>query len=255
MRRTPVTRARRGPARALAPVAVLALVSALAAGCGGDADSDADDDAPEDKDQPVVALTEEQIAEALLQETNLGEGWTAEPLGDEENDPPGCLADVDTLTEGLTKTARAGTEFTYGESGVPDVESTVTAYDDEVGVSAVFDQVKDVLSACTTIDDTDSRGTAWNLTLATSTDTAYDDVDAQFDLSATGTFTEAGGEPVEIYIEWTSVRVGPNVGAITTIDLEPRSAEHDVWAEIAVERLVDVAEGDEPEATTAPAPA
>jgi hypothetical protein len=266
---------RRTPAiRSLAPVAVLALVSALAAGCSGDSDKDAEDggtvyvdqdgnpvdqdgnpvDPDEDgEDAGTPALTEEQIAEAVLQSDNMGSGWTSKPSTEDETTAPGCFADLDTLTEGLTKTARGGTDFTYSD-GVPDVESTVSVYDDETAIAAVFDQVQIALGACTTVSGPDGDGNEWNLSVSTSEDATYD-VDDQLAVSASGTFTEPGGNPTQIYIEWTNVRVGPNVGSVTTFDLEPRPTEHDTWTQIAVDRLLAVVDGEEPTATTAPAPA
>jgi len=259
--------------RSLAPVAVLALVSALAAGCSGDGDEDAEDGGtvyvdqygnPVDPDENgeggedgedagTPSMTEEQIAEAVLQSDNMGSGWTSTPSIEDETTAPGCFADVDTLTEGLTEKAKGGTDFTYS-SGLPDVESTVSAYDDEAAISAVFDQVQTALAACTTVTGPDSDGNEWALSVTTSEDATYD-VDDQLAVSASGTFTEPGGSPTQIYIEWTNVRVGPNVGSVTTIDIEPRPTEHDLWAQIAVDRLLAVVNGEEQAATTAPAPA
>jgi len=274
---------RRTPAiRSLAPIAVLALVSALAAGCSGDGDKDAEDggtvyvdqdgnpvdpdengedgeggeggeDGEDGEDAGTPSLTEEQIAEAVLQSDNMGSGWTSTPSIEDETAAPGCFADVDTLTEGLTKKAKGGTDFTYS-SGLPDVESTVSAYDDENAISAVFDQVQTALAACTTVSGADGDGNEWNLSVTTSEDATFD-VDDQLAVSASGTITEPGGSPTQIYIEWTNVRVGPNVGSVTTIDIEPRPTEHDIWAQIAVDRLLAVVNGEEPAATTAPAPA
>lgn len=251
MRRTPAFRPLHGGA--LAPVAVLALVSALAAGCsddGGDSESDAKDE----KDGPVVALTEEQISEALLQEENLGEGWTSRPAEEDDGKAPGCLGQADLLVEQLEYQAKAGTEFEYGDS-LPTVDTSISAYAAEPSIKAIFDQAQVVLGACTTITGEDTDGNAWDLTMTTTEDVRYDDVDDQLDLSATGTIAEPGGQPVEVYIETTYVRVGPNIAVVATVDVQQRSTEHAAWAEIAVERLVDVAQGDEPEDTTAPAPA
>lgn len=254
MRRPAAARPNHGPARALAPLAVLALVSALAAGCGGDEDSEGDDDADTEQDTPVVALTEDEIAVALLQDDNLGEGWTSEPSGEDDTAGPGCFGDIDALTDGLAEKAKAGTEFAYGDAELPFVESTVTAYDDELAITGVFDQVQTVLAACSTISDTDDEGVTWDLAMTFDDAETYDDVDDQFQLSASGSFTQPGRDAVDIYIEWTTVRLGPNVATVSTIDTQERADEHATWTEIAVERLEAVAEGEEPEATTAPAP-
>jgi hypothetical protein len=253
VRRTAAFRPRR-TARALAPIGVLALVAVLAAGCSDD--SDGDDESEDEPDAKITALTDEQIAEAVLQDDNLGEGWASEPATDDDSVGPGCFGDIDTLTDGLEEKAKGGTEFAYGETELPYVESTITAYGDDNAITAVFDQVQTVLGGCSTVSDTDEDGGQWDLTLTYDESATYDDVDDQFHLTATGTFLQSGATaPTSIIIDWTTVRVGPNVGTVTTIDTQPRATEHAVWAEIAVERLTDVAEGEEPEATTAPAPA
>jgi len=235
----------------------VALVAALATGCGdgGDSDSDSDSDDQPEQDRPVVALTEDQISEAVLQDDNLGEGWTATPSSDDDSVVPGCFGDIDTLTEGLAEEAKGGTEFGYGEAELPFVESSVTAYEDETAIAAVFEQVKTVLASCSTIADTDEDGIVWDLAMTYDDAATHDDVDDQFRASASGTLTQPGQDPTEIHIEWTSVRLGPNVGTVATIDTQERPTEHATWSGIAFERLVDVAEGEEPEETTAPAPA
>lgn len=236
--------------RASAPVAVLALLSALAAGCGDDGGSGSDSN-EDDQDVPVVALTADQIEQAVLQEENLGEGWTSEPATESEDDAPGCLGDIDKITEGLDRTERGGTQFDQGDLRV---ESTVSAYADETALTGVFDLVQTTLAACTTVDGTDADGNTWDVELTTSDETTYDDVDDQYTVSGSGTVTAPTGQVIEVHLEQTAVRVGPNVGSIGTFDTQSRSTEHAVWAEIAVERLVDVATGEEPEETTAPAP-
>lgn len=57
--------------RALAPVAVLALISALAGYSDDDSGSDGNTDV---EDKPVVALAADQISQAVLQPDNMGEG-------------------------------------------------------------------------------------------------------------------------------------------------------------------------------------
>ena len=251
MRRPAVVRPHRGPVRTLARVGVLALVAVLAVGCSDDGDSDGDEG---DDDAPVGALTADQIEQAVLQPDNMGDGWTSTPSADDDSTAPGCLAGVEELTEQLERQDRGGTEFSYGEEALT-VESTVSAYADEPAITALFDQVQTVIAACTTVTGADSDGNEWDLTLATTEEVVYDDVDDQYSVSGGGTITTPAGDDFEIYLEQTAVRVGPNVASISTFDVEPRSSEHAVWAEIAVERLVDVAEGEEPESTTAPAPA
>ncbi len=241
--------------RTLAPVALLALISALAAGCSDD-DSGSDDDNGNggDQDKPVAALTVDQISQAVLQPDNMGDGWTSEPsTDDEESTAPGCLADLEALTEQLERQDRGGTEFSFGD--ILAVESTVSTYADEAAITAVFDQVQTVAAACTSVTGPDGDGNEWNLTLSTTDEATYDDVDDQYSVTGSGTLTTPDGTDLQIYVEQTAARLGPNVASISTFDLEPRTTEHAAWAEIAIDRFVDVAEGEEPEATTAPAPA
>ncbi len=237
--------------RALARLALLALISALAAGCSDD--DSGSDDKDDDKDAPVVALTADQISQAVLQPDNMGEGWTATPSTEDEGGAPGCLADVESITEGLEEKDKGGTQYDYGDSDLR-VESTVSAYPDETAIGGAFDLVASTIATCTTVTGPDGDGNMWDLTLTTSDEATYDDVDAQYTTSGSGTITAPNGESIEVHLEQTAVRVGPNVGSISTIDTQSRTSEHAVWAEIAVERLVDVAGGEEPEATTAPGP-
>jgi hypothetical protein len=243
--------------RALASVAVLALISALAAGCSDDG-GDSDDEAGDDGGTHVVAvqaLTPDQIAQAMLQTDNLGDGWVGEPsTEDEGGGAPGCLADIESITEGLEEQDKGGTVFDYGDSALR-VESTVSAYPDATTIGGTFDLVASTIATCTDVSGPDGDGNTWDLTLTSSDEVTYDDVDAQYAISGSGTITGTDGTSIDVYLEQTAVRVGPNVGSITTFDTQSRTTEHATWAEIAVERFVDVAQGEEPEATTAPAPA
>lgn len=250
--------------RALAPIAVLALVAVTAAACGDDGGTSGTDDRqtvvvdengdPVDQgDAGVEPLTEDQIAQAVLQSENLGDGWTSAPSTDDDSEAPGCLADIDTLTEGLVKKDKAGTEFDHGDA--LSVESTVTAYEDEVSLAAVFDQVQEAVAACTTVSGPDGDGNQWDITLATNTDALYDGVDDQYTLTASGTITTSDGTAVDVYLEQTAARLGPNVSSVSTFDISDRTTEHGAWTQIAVDRLISVANGEEPAATTAPAPA
>jgi hypothetical protein len=182
-----------------------------------------------------------------------GHRWIDPRLADDEDTTaPGCLADIETLTEGLQKKEKGGTDFSYGDT--LSVESTVSAYADANGLAAVFDQVQVAIAACTKVTGPDSDGNKWDLTLTTTDDAGYDGVDDQYAVSGSGTFTTSGGQSVDIHLEETAVRIGANVASISTFDVSPRATEHDVWAQIAVDRFVAVANGDEPAATTAPAP-
>lgn len=253
---------RRARFRSLAPLAVLALVAATAAGCNDNSGKDADAQETVVVDQngqtiggdpdALPPMTPDQISQAVLQDDNMGDGWTSTPSTDDDTTAPGCLADVKTLTAGLTKKDKGGTEFSFGDT--LSVESTVTAYTDATSLAAVFDQVQVAVAACTKVTGPDGDGNTWDLTLTSTDDAGYDGVDDQYSVSGTGTITTSDGNSAQIYLEQTAARIGANVASISTFDLSSRSAEHETWAQIAVDRFVAVANGDEPAATTAPAP-
>jgi hypothetical protein len=249
--------------RSLAPLAVLALVAATTAGCNDDSGKDADAQETVVVDQngqtiggdpdALPAMTPDQISQAVLQDDNMGDGWTSAPYTDSDTAAPGCLSDVKTLTAGLQKKDKGGTEFSYGDT--PSVDSTVSAYADATALGAVFDQVQVAVAACTKVTGPDGDGNNWDVTLTSTDDPGYEGVDDQYSVSGTGTLTTPDGTTVDIYLEQTAVRIGANVASVSTFDLQSRTTEHDAWAQIAVDRFVAVANGDEPAATTAPAPA
>jgi hypothetical protein len=241
---------------------VLALVAVTTAGCNddGNKEADAQETIVVDQDGQTIggdpdalpAMTPDQISQAVLQDDNMGDGWTSTPSTDDETAAPGCLADVETLTEGLQKKDKGGTEFSYGDT--LSVESTVSAYADATALAAVFDQVQVAVAACTKVTGPDGDGNDWDLTLTSTDDAGYEGVDDQYRVSGTGTLTGSNGTSIDIHLEQTAVRIGANVASVSTFDLSSRTAEHEAWAQIAVDRFVAVANGDEPAATTAPAP-
>lgn len=255
-------------ARPLASVAVLALTSVLAAGCG-DGDEDAGEvvtetvtvtpgqtDGGDTGEEGAATFTEEQAIAAILQPDNFSDAWSSEPGSDddEEEPAPGCLGEIDALTEELPKAAEADSTYEYGDSGAPSVDSGLSAYADEAELVARFDEVQAALVSCTSVTGTDSDGLSYDLTLSADEDVTYDGVDDQINMTASGTVSQ-GEESLEIYLVSTMVRIGANVATIATTHLEDPADLHAVYAEIGVERAVAVATGDEPEATTAPDPA
>lgn len=236
-------------AGASAALAVLLLVS----GCGAD-DSEPGPGHSSTEAAPV-ALTADQISQAVLQDSNMGEGWTSSPATDDDSEKPGCLGEVDSLTNALEKKARGGNDFTYDSaSGFPYVESTVASYADEGEIATSFDQVEAILADCTDVVDTLADGSSWDLAMSLDDTAAFGDVDGQFSLAASGTVTQPGSGATEVFIEWTAVRIGPDVATVTTLDTQQRTTEHAAWAQIAVARLQAVIAGDQPAETTAPAP-
>ncbi len=262
MRITPVrSRSTRSASwRRLGALTSLAIVAALATGCSDGDDGDADDPetvtVTETADGGTAgALSDEQLEQVVLTPENLGEGWT-ERSTDEEDDSdegPGCLADIDEVTESVEEAGEVDKSFVYGDAGVPQVESGASTFDDEGAITNAFDEVQAALTNCTSATGTDD-GTTYDLTLTTD-DTAAEGVDDQVNLVANGTISDASGNNIEISLHLTMARVGSTVVTIGTTDFSDISAAHETYAQIGIDRLIAVVAGEEPAATTAPAPA
>ena len=270
--------ARRRTARPLGAVAALVLVPLLAAGCGddgGDAgaeetetvfvDQDGnviDDDGSEDDsdDDAGPALTEEQLAVVVLTQENLGDGWTGGPVEDDDDDEgtaPGCFDELGTISDSLDdqEVAEHDAEYSYGETGLPSVESGSVSFVEAAPVAEAFTQIKDVLSTCTTVTGADSNGTEWDVTVTYDDTVVSDATDEQVNYTAAGTLTDTEGNSFEISVHATLVRIGRNVIDITTTAFEDQSVLHDAAVGIGIDRLVSVIIDSEPSETTAPAPA
>lgn len=240
------------PVQRLAAVAVLALVATSAAACGDDDKSDGSDSGG--TTSSVGALSEDQLGQAVLQPDNLGDGWTQEPSEEDDSTSPGCLAEVQAITDAVDEAAKVAFDYTYGDAGVPLVTSSASAFDDEEVLTSAFEDAKDALSACDTVTGTDSDGTVYNLTLSYD-DTVAEGVDDQVNLTLDGSIT-VNGEDATIAERITMVRLGPNVATTAMVDFGDSSAvaAFDDYRQIAIDRFVAVANGEEPAATTGPAP-
>jgi hypothetical protein len=243
------------PVHRLAAVAVLALVATSAAGCGGDDKSDSSSDSDSSSSAGAVSeLSEDQLGQAVLQPENLGDGWTQTPSDDSDDSSPGCLAEVQAITDSVDEAAKVSFDYTYGDAGIPLVTSSASAFDDQDTLVQAFDEVKNKLAACSTVTGTDADGTAYDLTMSYD-DTATDGVDDQVNLTLEGSIT-TNGTDTAIAERITMVRLGPNVATTAMLNLGDSSAvgAFDSYQQIAIDRIVAITNGDEPAATTAPAP-
>jgi hypothetical protein len=244
-------------ARRLAAVAVLALVATSAAACGGD-DKSASDDSGSDSSSSSSAtaeLTEDQLGQVVLQPENFTDGWTQTPSDDSDDDSPGCLADVQAITDSVDEAAKVSYDYTYGDAGIPLVTSSASSFDDEDTLVQAFEDVKSKLQACSTVTGTDSDGTVYNLTMSYD-DTAASGVDDQVNLSLDGSIT-TNGTDTTIAERISMARLGPNVLTTAEVNIGDSSSvsDFDAYTGIALDRFVAVVNGEEPAEATAPAPA
>ena len=260
--------------RLVATAGSLALISLLAAGCGddgGDAEAqetetvfvdtdgnvieDGGGDAPDDSGP---ALTQEQIEAVVLTPENVGEAWTGGPVeSDEDGDAPGCFGEIETISDNLDplEVAEHDVEYAYGDSGVPEISSGASSYEDGNAVAQAFVDLRAVLEPCTSVTGEDGVDYTWDLTVSYDDTPATDTIDDQINVTAYGTVTDSGGEEeIELTLHQSYVRIGKNVITVGVTDATDQSALHDAYTRIAIDRLVAVIIDSEPSVTTGPQP-
>lgn len=269
------------PRCAPAAAATLALVSLLAAGCGddgGDAEAqetetvfvDADgnvieppDDTTDDTtdggdvDDSGPALSQEQLEVVVLTPENVGPEWTGGPVeSDEESSSPGCFGEIDAISDSLDpiEVAEHDVEYGYGDSGVPQVASGASSYEDGNAVAQAFTDLHSVLSGCTSVVGTDDEGNEWDLTVSYDDTVVSDATDDQINVTAVGTFTDTAGSAYELTLHQSYVRIGKNVITLGVTDLGDQTDLHKEYTQIAIDRLVAVIIDSEPSETTGPQP-
>lgn len=249
----------------LASSLTLLVIAASATACGDDGDEKSDDDtrssespsevASPTTSEPVTgALTAEQVEKAAITLENLGEGWKLEPDdGKEDEDAPGCLGDIDRLTESLDKVEEFKADYGYGDEGLPQVSTGVKTYADEAALTTLFDQFQTELEKCTSVSWEDD-GTTVELTLSITPDLQGVEVDDQTSFVATGQLKVPSGETSPISLYGSYARVGSTVTTTGTTSLSEIPSEHEAWAVIGMNRLSAVVAGEEPAETVAPQP-
>jgi hypothetical protein len=238
---------RRSLRRRASAVAVLVAASGLLVACGDDSDDGSGGSS-------VVVLDDDQVKEALLTLDNLPDGWveSSEDDGDDD-DAPGCLADLDDL-EGTDSESDAHVDFEIDdELGLPALTNGVASFNSERDVTEAMDKLRDAFEDCDHVDYTDpDDGTEIVLDLAIDDEKSSPAVDDQFNLTATGTITNGLEFPFGL---WVSVaRVDNHTTTVMITDLsEDTESMLDPYTTIAVDRLVAVINGEEPEAVQGPA--
>lgn len=220
--------------------AALALLATLAA-CGEDTSGEPDRGAGSEAPSGSTFLTAGQAEAAVLSAPDLGAGWVEEPQAEDDEPVPGCIGEIDALTEIGRRAAEVKRTYSF-ESGLPQVSSSVAVWTNEDDAVEVFDRIETAIDGCDTFEYTED-GTTFRITLEPETDLAVDGVDDQNSLTATGTITEADGEEYPVHLHLVRFRVGPNVAMVSTTSDEDESAIHGQYARVAAERLVTAVDG------------
>lgn len=264
--------------RHLATAGSLALIALLAVGCGddeGDPEAqetetvvvDADGNVIEDQtdgggtdvaDDSGPALTQEQLEVVVLTPENVGDGWTGGPVeSDEDSVAPGCFGEISAISNSLDplEVAEYDVEYEFGDAGVPEVSSGASSYQDGNAVADAFVELSTVLGACTSVTGPDSDGNTWDLAVSTDETAVSDATDDQINVTASGTLTDTSGTDYEVTLHQTYVRIGKNVITIGVTDVSDQTELHAGYAQIAIDRLIDVIIDSEPDQTTGPQPA
>jgi hypothetical protein len=247
-------------ARTSTALAGLAAIALLAAGCGDDSGSGGGGN-------DVETLSQEQVEQALLTIDNLGPGFVVAEEDDDEEDEDdsglGCLfsdieeSPLDKLAEDDNVEAEVEYEF-QAEIPSPGVQHSISSSpevdpDDE----DVLQPIVDAIDGCTEVDETDDEGNVLDLAVSYDTEISDEKADEQVNLFAEGTMTTPDGVEVPISFRFAFTRLDNNLsmlGVFTVFD-DNGGPLFDAYQQIAVDRLAAVIDGEEPEATTAPAPA
>jgi hypothetical protein len=266
---------RRPRRRLLSTAASLVAVSLLAVGCGDDGgeaeaqetetvfvdadgnvidDQDGGDDSTDDSGP---ALTQEQLEVVVLTPENVGDGWTGGPVeSDEESDAPGCFGEIKTISDSLDpiEVAEHDVEYTFGDSGLPAISNGASSYEDGNAVAQAFADLDTVLRGCTSVTGEDGDGNTWDMTVTYDDTVVSDATDDQINVTASGTVVDASGNEYELTLHQAYVRVGKNVITIGVTGVSDQSTLQAGYAEIAIDRLIDVIIDSEPSETTGPQP-
>ena len=243
-------RARRTPlaSRRLAAASAVALALVLT-GCGDDGGSG-------DAEESSSPLSQEQADTALLTEGNLGEGFVVHPdEDDDDSEGLDCLAFIADLGESEDAATTAEIDYEFeSELGNPAVISIIESYDDTDSADALVETLRGELDGCDAVDYEDEDGTTFSLDVSTDDEQTADGTDDQLNVTASGTIA-SGGMEFPFTLALSVSQVGQHLTMVGVTDLGPSSSvDVESYTQIAVDRLVAVADGDEPAETTAPAP-
>jgi hypothetical protein len=234
--------------------ALLAAV-VLAAGCGGgDNPSSTAGDAEGPSEVAQSVLTQEQAEQALLTLENLGDEFRVDAEeGDSGTSDMGCLSALGDV-ENLDAAVEAEASYEYAdEMGTPAIYNSVASFEQTSEVTAAFDEVKVALESCTQVDVTDDDGLRMQLDVDVDDQKTTTDVDDQVNILASGS-ASADGLELPFSFGVSLARVDNNTTMVGVVGVGEFGLELlDGYTEIAVDRVVAVAGGqDPPEAVAAP---
>lgn len=222
--------------------ALLALALTGLTSCG--------DDGSTGESADLEVLTEDQAQQALISETQMGDGFTsAEPTEEESDTDLGCLNALDEMDD-LGAETEAKIEYTSTDaSGLPALENDVFSYTDTERVSDRIADVSTALEGCDSVEATDEDGNSFSLAVSVDTETTSDSADEQVTLQATGTVGSGNKEfPIGLYM--TSVRIENHVTVLVYTDMSEDSAasraQFDDYVTVATDRLSAVVAGETP---------
>lgn len=247
-RPSPFPRRRPGRRRSSA-AAVLVATAGLLVACGGGSEEGGSGG------PGTVVLDDDQVERALLTLDNLPDGWVESSEDDDDDeDAPGCLANLDDL-EGTDSESDADIDFEAGDDiGLPALSNGVASFGSERDVTEAMDTFRDAFEDCNHIDYTDPEdGTTIVLDFESDDEKSSPEVDDQFNLKATGTIASGLELPFGLWVSVARIDNHTTTVMLTDLDLGTGTLL-DPYTAIAVDRLVAVIDGEDPEATQGPAP-
>jgi hypothetical protein len=254
------------------PAGLLAV--ALLAACGNETEPEGESAAQApDSSAPTLSsrtlggdpLDQIDATAALLAEENLPESFeldgsltVAEPPAESDGLPACETSDSfeDRFDYARTAVTRVGQDHLFvDDSRLLFVSSLVSSFQNEDQAAAAVDEIALQFADCT--DFVDEQGTtSVSIELEHDDVAATDDVDDQFNMTATGTYEEPDVETFMVGFGFSLARVDNNVTLTQVVSLgvpEDRTLLAP-YTEIAVDRLVAIMNDETPEATVGPEP-
>lgn len=223
---------RRWMAASLGGVVLASLVA-----CGSDGEGSSGE---------AERLTEDKAETAVLSDDNVGPSFRRSESDDDEDDSPGCLADLENAS-GDDPPVEVEREWEAdSEMGFPAVSSQVASYDSVGDASDAFDKAREAFSDCTSVDERDGDGIHTQLTISTDDEKAAKDSDEQLNVRATGSLSGEGLE-FPFVLDFAASRVDNHVTVVAVVDLaEEPSISIDAMVQVAVARLQAVLDDEDP---------
>lgn len=266
------------PVRQTSALSAALILAALLTACGDESTTDGSDRKPdsvsEDSSQAYprtasFAVLDDSRAElALLTQDNLGPAFEADPSSSDDTeieDPAvetatGCEADVafeDRLDPDGLAVGDADIDYwLVDDVRLMVVTSQVASFGDEATAEAAFDALYEDIGECTHFEETAEDGSESTvIDVTVDTDTATEDVDAQFDMVGGGTWS-FDGQDIPIGVGFAIARVDSNVTKVMLLSIGVTEDNELLapYTEIAADRLAVVNADGTPEDVAAPQP-